>query len=630
MRTLKGGYWGRILRVNLSRKEWAVQELDAKTAAAFIGGAGLGIKLLYDAVGPRIDPLGPENVLIFVPGPLTGTDAPCASRMAVVTKSPLTGAVAMALSGGHFPAELKRAGYDALVVEGKAESPTYLYLRDGEVHFRSAERLWGMLTTDTQLFIKEELGDHNVRVACIGPAGENLSRLACIINERRAAGRKGVGAVMGSKNLKAIAVRGTSPVPVADQEAFRAARRQMESLMRESPVLFPSFSKRGTPITVDVTSALGILPSKNWTATGATDPVEEIGGDALDRFTVRREHCFRCPVACSQVRLVREGPYAGLLTEGPEFETTYSLGTVVGVEYAPAIIAADRWCDELGLDSISAGVSIAFAMELFERKIIDLRETGGMEVLFGSHRVVMELLQQMAYRQGFGAVLADGTRNAARQIGRGAEAYAMHVKGLELPAYDVRGAKAHGLSYATAYTGGDHNRGYAFQEIFGVPVPRAVDRLAYEGKAELCKWNQDVRTATCDCPPICVFILDMALASRATEIVASLVNSVSGLSLSPEEVARVGERVNNLARVFNAREGFSRADDYLPRRLMEEPIPAGPSAGQRFAREDLDRLLDEYYSLRGWEIKTGLPTREKLLELGLDYAVRDLEALAGR
>lgn len=620
MEVLKGGYTGKILKVDLTRKEWKVVELDPKVAVAFIGGAGLGIKLLYDALKPGIDPLGPENVLIFATGPLTGSSAPCTSRMAVVTRSPLTGAVGMAVSGGHFPAELKFSGFDALVIEGRAESPVYLYIKDEEVHFRSAERLWGMLTTDTQLFIKEELGDHNIRVACIGPAGEKLCRIACIVNEARTAGRKGVGAVMGSKNLKAVAVRGTTEVPLVDQKSFTEAVRKMSRLMREDPVLYPVLGKRGTSAAVDVTSALGILPVNNWSDTGVFNPLEKIGSNTQDQFTVRRNPCYRCPVGCSQVRLVRQGEYAGMLAEGPEFETIYSLGTAVGVDYVPAIIAGNRWCDEYGLDTMSAGVTIGFAMELYERGIITREETDGLELRFGNHRVVMELLRKMTFREGFGEVLADGVRLAAQRIGRGAENYALHIKGLELPAYDIRGAKAHGLNFVTSYTGADHNRGYAFQEIFGVPFPEAVDRLAYDGKGKLCKWNQDFHTAAFDCPPICNF-LNTVLGSAAQEVVAALVNAASGLALSPEDVVRVGERVNNLARVFNGREGFGRADDTLPRRLMEESIKAGASAGQRIASEDLDLMLDEYYEARGWDKETGMPTRAKLLELGLEEIV---------
>jgi len=621
---LKGGYTGKVLRVDLNSRTYCTEELDLKVAAGYLGGAGLGIKFLYDAVRSGIDPVSPENVLIFTPGPLTGSDAPCASRMAVTTKSPLTGGVGMALTGGYFPAEMKFAGIDVLVIEGKAEEPTYLFVKDGEVHFRSAKRLWGMLTSDTQTFIKEEVGDHNVRVACIGPAGERLSRIACIINERRAAGRKGVGAVMGSKNLKAIAVRGTGKVGIADPEGFREALKNMHNAMKESPVLYPSFSKRGTSIAVDATAALGILAAKNYYGTGVFSPMDTLGSEALDQFTIRREHCYRCPVGCSQTRLVIREDYSGFVTEGPEFETIYSLGTCIGVDYAPAVITGDRLCDEYGLDSISAGVTIAFAMELFERSILSLSEVDNLDLRFGNHKVVLELLRKMAFREGFGDVLADGTKRTSQKIGRGSEQYAMHVKGLELPAYDVRGAKAHGLNYATSYTGADHNRGYAFQEIFGIPVPEAVDPKAYEGKGKLCKWNQDVRTATCDCPTMCAFLLDMALPTIALQNTAAMVSTISGLSLSAEDVKKAGERVNNLARMFNIREGFGRADDTLPKRLMEEPIPEGNSRGEKIAPADLDRILDEYYEARGWNKATGIPTTEKLKELGLEDTIKDI------
>ncbi|MGI9953135.1 aldehyde ferredoxin oxidoreductase family protein [Moorellaceae bacterium AZ2] len=622
--TLKGGYTGKILRVDLTRKESRVEELDPRLAAAYIGGAGLGIKLLYDALPAGVDPLSPENVLIFAPGPMTGTDAPCASRMAVIARSPLTGGLAMALSAGHFPAELKFAGFDAVIIEGKAESPVYLYIKDGEVQFRNAERLWGMMTTDTQLFIKEEVGDHNTRVACIGPAGEKLCRIACIINERRAAGRKGVGAVMGSKNLKAIAVRGTGKVVVDDPQSFSAVLKDMHKLMRDDPALYPGLAKVGTSAAVDVTSAMGIWSAKNWMDTGVFSPVDKLGSQALDQFTIRRNPCYRCPVACSQVRLARYGGYAGVLTEGPEFETIYSLGTNVGVDDPAAVITADRLCDEYGLDSISTGVTISLAMELYERGILGREEVDGLELRFGNAQAVLELIVKMANRDGFGDVLADGSRLAARRIGRGAERYAMHIKGLELPAYDIRGAKAHGLNYITSYTGADHNRGYAFQEIFGVPVPEPVDRLAVEGKGKLCKWNQDFAVACFDSPTFCNF-LNSVLGFEGPRIVAGLLNAASGLSLSPEDVWKVGERIMNLARVFIAREGFSRADDTLPSRLMEEPLKGGASAGQLISREDLDKMLDEYYEARGWDKETGLPTKEKLVELGLDYTVEAVE-----
>jgi len=624
MKRYAGGYTGKILRVNLTDKTTKEEKLPVEIARDFIGGAGFGVKFLYDEVKAGTNPLGPENKLIFAPGPFTGTTVPCASRIAITGKSPLTNAVGMCLSGGHFPAELKHAGYDVLIIEGKSEKPTYIWIKDGEVRFRDASRVWGTQTSDCQQIIKDELNDQNIRVSCIGPAGEHLSKISCIINERRAAGRKGLGAVMGSKNLKAIAGLGSGSLNIASKEKFKVARGQMLKAMKESEVLYPQFANTGTPSNVDNTCALGIFPAKNWSATGKFAPVDQIGVEALETRRIGKEHCYDCPVGCSQLRLARTGPYAGILAEGPEFETLYSFGGQTGVDNMDSIIAADRLCDELGLDTISAGVTIGFAMELFEKGILTLADTGGLELNFGNHQAMNTLIRLIAFREGMGDLLSDGVKIASTRIGKGAERFAMHIKGLELPGYDVRGAKAHGLGYATAFTGADHNRGYAFQEIFGVPVPYAVDRLGIEGKGKLTKWNQDVRTATCDCPTMCVFLLDTAMAPTATENTAALMEAVTGLTLTPEEVTQVGERINNLARGFNVREGFTRADDTFPDRLMTEPLQSGASKGQLISKEDLNAMLDEYYTLRGWDLNTGIPTRKKLIELSLDYVADQL------
>ena len=612
-----GGYTGKILRINLSSQTSTEEPVTEELARNYLGGAGFAIKYLYDEVKPGTPALDKDNKLIFALGPLTGTGASCASRMAVVAKSPLTGAVGMALSGGQFPTEMKMAGYDIVIIEGKAEKPTYVVIKDGEVRFRSAAKLCGMMTTDTQLIIKDELGDQNYRIACIGPAGENLSPMACIVNERRAAGRKGLGAVMGSKNLKAIAVRGSQRPNVVDADSFKKARQTMNQAMKDSPVLYPQFSKSGTPMVVDATSAMGIYPVNNWSATGEIDMVKGLGDEAQHKMIVHKAHCHDCPVGCSQIKLVTSGPYAGYMSEGPEYETTYSLGSTLGVDYLPAVIAADRMCDEYGLDTMSAGVAIGFAMELYEKGILTMEDTDGLELKFGNHGVLLEMLRKITYREGLGDILSQGTKQAAEKIGKGSEAYAMHVKGLELPAYDVRGAKAHGLNYATSYTGADHNRGYAFQEIFDIPIPEQVDRMAIEGKGKLTKWNQDVRCVTCDCATMCAFLLDMAVPAIACQNTADLVSAATGMDFTPEEIEKIGERINNIARLFNIGEGFSRKDDTFPKRLMTEAIKEGASAGQLISQADLDTMLDEYYEARGWT-KDGSPTDAKLKELGIE------------
>ena len=612
----KGGYTGKVLRVDLSTLTAKEEPLPEALVKNYLGGAGFAIKYLYDELKPGTPALGKDNKLIFAVGPLTATGAPCASRMAVAAKSPLTGAMGMALAGGQFPAEMKMAGYDMIIIEAKAEKPVYISIKDGEVRFRGAAKLMGMMTTDTQLFIKEELGDWNYRIACIGPAGERQVPIACIVNERRAAGRKGLGAVMGSKNLKAIAVRGTKKPAIADTEAFKKARATMLKSMKDSPVLYSQFSKAGTPMVVDAMSEMGIYSIKNWSATGQINMMPGLGRAAQDTMIITRNPCYDCPVGCSQVKLVTSGPYAGYLSEGPEFETTYSLGSAVGVDYLPAVIAADRLCDEYGIDTISAGVSIAWAMELYEKGILTKKDTGGLDLKFGNHAAVIEMLRQISYQEGLGALLGQGTKKASEKIGRGSGDFAMQVKGLEMPAYDVRGAKAHGLNYATSYTGADHNRGYAFQEIFDIPIPEKVDRNATKGKGKLTKWNQDTRAVTCDCATMCAFLLDMAVPAVACQNTADLVNAVAGTSFTAADIEKIGERLNNVTRLFNIGEGFTRKDDNFPKRILTEPIKEGASQGQFISQKNLDEMLDEYYSERGWD-KNGTPTPAKLKELGL-------------
>jgi len=636
----RGGYTGRTAWVDLTNKKVEIQSTDTELARLFLGATGFGIKLLYDHVKPGTDPLGPDNILVFAPGPLTGTDSPCSSRMAATTRSPLTGAVGMSTSGGHFPAEMKFAGFDIIVITGEAQEPTYLVCHDGEVSFRSAKKLWGSNTMDCQLFIKEELHDHNFRVACIGQAGEKRTLMASIINERRAFGRKGLGAVMGAKKLKAIAVRGSrgnAEINIAEPKLFKELRREMLDRFKSNPDLYSGFGQYGTSRVVDLTSEMGIFAANNYSATGLFSDYKKIGYEVQAADKIRRSPCYKCPVACSQVRVATSGDFQGVLTEGPEFETSWSFGGNTGVTDVSAIYQADRLCDEYGMDTISVGSTIAFAMELFERNIISVKETDGLELRFGNHRAMIELLHRIAWRRGFGEILADGAVRAAQKIGRGSESFVMHVKGLELPGYDVRGTKAHGLNYATTFNGADHNRGYAFQEIFGSPIPVAVDPFDIEGKGKLCMWNQVMEAAICDCPTFCAFILSDSegllrdtregfspeLDEHRIGNVTEMINAATGLEYTPAELIALGERVNTLGRCFNLREGFSRKDDYLPKRLAEEPIPGGASKGAKTPRKVQDLLLDQYYEAYGYD-QRGVPTRERLDKLKLSGVEEDL------
>jgi aldehyde:ferredoxin oxidoreductase len=413
-----GGYAGKLLRINLTDKTFKEEPVSEALARDYMGGAGFGVKYLFDEVKPDTDPLGPDNKLIFAVGPFTGAGVPCSSRMSVTGKSPLTGAVGMALSGGQFPAEMKYAGWDGIIIEGKADKPVYVAITGANARFRDASHVYGTRTFDCQQIIKDELHDQNVRVCCIGPAGENLSKMACIINERRAVGRKGLGAVMGSKNLKAIAIRGTDTIAIASKEKYTIARSALLKAFKESPVLYPEFALHGTPMTYEVTGALGILAAKNWTGTGEFLP-DGLNLEAQTAHKIGKEHCHDCPVGCSQMKMAKSGAYAGILSEGPDFETIYSFGTNNGISDLDTVIAADRLADELGLDTISAGVTIGFAMELFEKGILTLKDTDGIDLRFGNDEAMMKVLQKIAFRDGIGDLLADGCRVAAKKIGKG-------------------------------------------------------------------------------------------------------------------------------------------------------------------------------------------------------------------
>ena len=479
-------YSQKLLRIDLTSRTATVEAVPSEVIRRYIGGGGLGVKYVFDEVPPGTDPLGPGNKLVFACGPFTGTSIPCASRMAVVSKSPLTGGIALALAGGHFPVELRNSGYIAIIVEGASDRPLYVAISGENVRFVDGAHVWGTRTSDCQQIIKDELKNQNYRVACIGPAGEKLSRLSCIINERRATGRKGFGAIMSAKNLKAIAVLGTGSVGIADEGSYRRGLKEMRHWMQERPVLYPFFSKYGTSEGIDGHSAKGVFPGRNFTATGEFAPVETLGAEARRSQTIGRAFCAGCPVGCGQLMLAKTGRYAGIMAEGPEYETVYSFGGQTGVDNLDSIITADRLSDELGVDTISVGVTIGFAMELFECGLLTSDDVDGLDLSFGNYESMLTLLEKMAMREGFGDVLADGVRMAAARLGKETEHYAMHVKGLELAGYDPRGAKAHGLNFATAFCGAittaatpsrsSSEPRSPFQSIASAPIERASSR----------------------------------------------------------------------------------------------------------------------------------------------------------
>ena len=617
----KKGYMGTILRVDVTDGRVRREPLPEDLVKQYIGGRGIGARIRSDEVLPGTDPLSPENKLVFMCGPLAGTAASSCSRWMVTTKSPLTGGMFRSTAGGGFGAELKSAGFDVLIVEGRAEKPVYLWIHDDRVELRDAGMLSGLFSSDTSDAIRKELDDEKVKVAAIGPSGEKLVRFASIVDDRRTASRGGVGAVMGSKNIKAIAVRGSGRVEVADPEKLREIVGKQAEMVKNEPK-FQGFRHLGTAAAVGFCHELGVYPVRNFKEGVLENVSGNLTGEKVEEIFVKDAHCHRCMIHCGSFLEVKEGPYACREVEGPEYETLYSFGGEVGNTDLGMIIEANRICDDYGVDTITAGCCIGFAMECYERQLLTRQDLGGLDLTWGNDEAIIALLRKIVDREGVGDTLAEGTRLAAKKIGRGAEAFAIQVKGLELPGYEPRGLKAGGLNLATAALGASHCVGQSPEEIMG---PQAVDRFAVEGKAAMCKRNQD-KVAIYETGIVCIF--PMALGLIPLESLREMLYAVTGVEEFRDEayLFAVGERIWNLERAFNSREGFGRSDDYLPARFTNEMLPQGPAQGHVF---EMDRLLDDYYEARGWDRETGTPMRPKLESLGLGQVADDLER-AGR
>jgi len=593
--------WGKILRINLSTGEIKSEKVPADLSNKFIGGRGLAGKMLMEEIPAGINALSEENKIFFATGPLTGTTAPTGNRYMVVTKSPLNNVIASSNAGGFWGAELKFAGYDMLIVEGKAPEPVYIAIKDDSVQIKPAAHLWGKTTSIATEILLQEFGDPKARVAVIGPAGEHLSPIASIINDFcRAAGRSGVGAVMGAKNLKAIVVRGTQNVQVADPVKFKEAVRAAIKKIRENGVTGQGLPAYGTAILVNIINEAGILPTKNF-QTGVFAEAENISGETLaEKYLKRKDPCYRCPIACG-----RHCEIDGLEGAGPEYETIWAFGSACGISDLKAIIHANTACNDIGVDTISAGSTIAAAMELYQRGIITNAELeDGPALTWGNAEAIVEWVKRMGDKQGFGSLLAQGS--ARLTAAYGAPDLSMSVKKLELPAYDPRGLMGHGLQYATSNRGGCHVRGYLISpEILGLPEP--LDRFSLEGKAQWVKTFQDL-TAAIDSSGLCLF----SSFALGAEDYAALLAAATGIPYTTETLLKCGERCYNVERLFNLQEGYTAADDTLPKRLLEDPMPEGPTKGHV---HPLDKLLPQYYAVRGWE--NGVPTPAKLKALGL-------------
>lgn len=594
-------YYGKVKEVNLSTGKVKSYELPEKMVKDFIGGKGIGAKILYDELAPHVDPLSPENILIFAPGPLTGTSAPTSGRWAVITKSPHTGVFLDCQVGGHFGAALRRAGVDILVVKGKAEKPVYLYIEVGEVQILDATHLWGKTIFETEDELRKV--HPGSKIGSIGPAGENLVTFAIIgFDYYRQAGRGGAGAVMGSKNLKAVVAMPTGEISYYDEEGMKATVSRLLNLIKEHPVM-KRRTQIGTPMWVKMSNEGGFLPTRNFSR-GVFDRADEISGETMkERIWVKNKACFGCTIACGKLTHVKDGKYKSNEVEGPEYETIALLGSNCEVAPIESIAYLNRICDNLGLDTISAGGVVAFAMECYERGL--LKNADGLELNFGNTDAASELLHRIAFRIGIGDLFAQGVRKAAEKIGQGSERFAIHVKGLELPGVEPRGSWGMALAFATADRGGCHQRAWTpTAELKGI-----LPRFSTEGVARFVKEAQDER-AVCFSLVLCDFV------PFSIEDFAELLYNTTGIKLSPEEYMLTGERIWNLTRMFNIREGISREDDILPPRIMEEASPTGPAAGKLISKEILDSMLDEYYRLRGWD-QDGIPEPSTLRRLGL-------------
>ena len=588
------GYAGNIAYADLSAGKVTIKATPPELKKHYLGGRGFGIRLLTDMVDPKADPLGEKNVLVYAAGPLTGTGIPLGSRYEVSTISPLSGTAMSANSGGVFGWKMKKAGFDAVVVTGKSNKPVYLLLDNGKAELRDATSLWGKTTGQTTDAIVDELKDKSVRVSCIGPAGEKLVLFACIINEKtRAAGRGGVGAVMGSKNLKAIAARGDLPIKAADETKLEAVKERVKKKIEENGIE-QALQKYGTAVLINIINQNYVMPTRNF-QTAYFAAAEKVSGETMAATILKQpKGCYACIVKCGRVC-----EFDGESGEGPEYEPDWAFGPDCGIDDLKAVARANNICNEYGLDAISAPTTIACLMEMAEKGYVKH------PIRFGDAKGMLKLVEQIAKREDIGNELAEGSFRFATKYGH--PELSMSSKKQELPAYDPRGIQGYGLATATSVRGGDHVYGYMISpEILG--APQKLDPYVTAGKAQWVKTFQDL-TAGIDASGMCLF---SSFALGADDY-ADLITATTGMKVDAAELLKIGDRIWNLQKLYNIKRGFGRKDDSLPARLLNEPLTEGAPKGQVWRGEE---MLDEYYTLRGWD-KEGTPTPAKLKELGL-------------
>jgi len=629
------GWAGTVLRVDLSNHIVEREPLKEYLRHNYLGARGVNSRILYEEVEPGTDALGPRNKLIFGVSPLTGTGLVNSGRCHVTAKSPLTGILGDSNSGGHFGPELKWAGYDHIVIEGRSEDPVFLWIDDQNVEIRDAAHLWGKIIPKTYELIWEELGDPRIRITAIGPAGENLVRFAAIINDYgNAFGKTGMGAVMGSKNLKAIAVRGALGTMVANPERFKSLTKDVMRRIKGS-FSYESFSKYGTTSYLSFYDRIGRSVAKNAQQIGEIEYIENYAVDNLKKFLKRNVSCFGCPVHCKHQFEVKNGPLSGLKGYGTEFCIMSSHGPTCGQPDPAVVFKLNQICNVYGLDGDTSGAVVAAAFEWYERGIIGREDTDGIVLKWGDPQAQIQMLYKIIKREGLGDILADGSHMAAEKIGKGAEKFISHVKGVDIDQVDIRTLKGCALSDAVSSRGADPQRGWPSHEVVGKPLPperakkifgfdKGLDPMSYEEKGIAVNFYSSLCTL-CDTLGICKFNTQWTGSAIRIKDMAELVSAATGLQMDENQLMRVAARINNVERAYLVREGITRKDDFIFGRAMEEPVPSGPYKGEKLDKEKFSKMLDEYYEVVGWDKKTGIPKRETLESLGLKDVADDLE-----
>jgi len=618
------GYTGKQLRISLNDKSYKTEKIDTQVLKDYLGGVGYAAKILYEELNKGIDPLSPDNKIIFATGPLTSYRVPGGGSIEICFKSPLTKGWGEARCGGNFGPDMKKAGYDFLIIEDKATEPVYLLIDDNRILFKDASHLLRKTVSEKTRMIREELEDNDISIMCIGIAGENLVNIATVMFEGRAAGRCGGGAVMGSKNLVAVAVKGSGKIVAENPDDYNIALKELRNVVKNSEIA-KGFREFGTMGDMAGNDAAGDWPTKNWQANNWGKGEELFDYYSKHNF-IKNEMCYKgCPIACGRIASVKEGKFKTPAHDGAEYESLSAFTAFVFNKNMDAAIHSSYLCDEYGIDTISAGAVIAFAMECYENGLISKKYIEGLDLSWGNADLLPVLVEKISKREGIGDILADGVLKAAKKIGKKAEKFAIHCKGLEGPAHDSRSGKALAVTYGTANRGMCHIHpleGMAYDSgkfdfgmiPYGVPDPNTVDRWDEKGKGKIVKILQDGLIMP-DVLGVCKFFM---YAGVTLEQYARLLSSFTGWNLEGKDLVRIGERTNNLQRLFNTREGFSKKDDSIPDRAKQRPLFGAYQDEDRCIIKNYEGMLKEYYEARGWDTETGIPTKEKLMELELD------------